>query len=86
MQTSKSLSRLITPAFSDEQIERMNVMIGECLLSPHLAYRLVVQRDPAIANSFGLTTQTWKLLEKIEAQTLKEFCQAVMRYQGKIYD
>ncbi len=58
--------------------EQLDSLMGLALLDNNVRERLIVQHDPALLDAFDLPDDTRRELSRIQADTLKEFAQAVV--------
>jgi hypothetical protein len=63
---------------SQDEMKRVDRLMGNAMLDSALGHRLVHQRDGALLASFGLSLETQKWLRSIEATTLDELAAAIV--------
>jgi hypothetical protein len=63
---------------SQSERERLDNLVGLAVLDQNVCEQLVMKRDPALLNAFGLSSQTCDWLTGVEATTLQGFAQAIV--------
>lgn len=66
-------------ARSDE-MKRLDNLMGVALLDENVRHRLVKERDASLLTAFGLSSETQSWLREIQASTLAELAQAIVRH------
>lgn len=66
-------------ARSDE-MKRLDYLMGVALLDETVRHRLVKERDASLLTAFGLSDETQSWLREIQATTLAELAQAIVRH------
>src|SRR5262245_12747877 len=58
--------------------ERLDCLLGLALLDSDICERLVTKRDRSLLSTFELSEETQESLNRIKANTLKDFAQAIV--------
>ena|SRR5579859_6904625 len=74
---------------SQSERERLDDLVGQALLDQEVHDRLLIQRDPSLFDTFNLSDETRRWCATVQANTLKEFAQAIIaaampRYNGAV--
>jgi hypothetical protein len=63
---------------SQGERERLDDLVGQALIDQDVHDRLLIQRDPALFGTFNLSDETRRWCATVQANTLKEFAQAII--------
>jgi len=66
------------PALTQTEGDQLDQLVGLALLDSSVADRLVVQRDPALLDTFNLTNDTRQWLSELRVGSLEELAQAIL--------
>lgn len=69
------------PMFSQQELLKLNQLVGAALTNRSICQRLVSQRDATLQSDFNLATETWHYIASIKVASLEEFCQAIVQLQ-----
>ena len=71
------------PLFSEQELRKLNQLVGAALTNRSICQRLVNQRDATLQSEFNLATETWQYIASIKVGSLDELCQALLQLQAR---
>lgn len=67
-------------AIPQHEMQKLDVLMGEALLSESLRQRLLVEKDESLFEQYGLSTQIRQMLRTITSTSLTELAQTILTY------
>ena len=71
------------PLFSEQELLKLNQLVGAALTNRSICQRLVSQCDATLQSEFNLAPATWQYLSSIKVGSLQELCQALLHLQTR---
>ena len=80
----RAVPAYIRPCFSKQELDKLNALLARALVDRHVSHRLLVLRDARLRDEFDLAQSTWARITGLQASSLEELCQKILRLQEDV--